>query len=129
MFAYRILYYWIWYGINICNYLSKIRNTFYNTTWSNTSIYDNLMWCKILTKLIMAKHPGESWALCTVPRIHFMYPCSIPIKAVAMNTPQSRSMKRAKNCSGANGSLAFFSSLYGLHVPVNQNLRSRSKSP
>jgi hypothetical protein len=33
------------------------------------------------------------------------------------------------NCSGANGSLAFFSSFFGLHVPVSQNRRSRSRSP
>ena len=46
-----------------------------------------------------------------------------------MNIPKNKSRKSAKNWSGAKGSLAFFSSLYGLHVPVSQNLRSRSKSP
>ena len=39
-------------------------------------------------------------------------------------------MKKAeRNCSGASGSLDLFSSFLGLHVPVNQNRRSRSKSP
>ena len=33
------------------------------------------------------------------------------------------------NCSGANGSLAFFSSFLGLQVPVSQNRRRRSRSP
>ena len=34
------------------------------------------------------------------------------------------SMKKSdKNCSGAKGSLAFFSSFFGLQVPVSQNRR------
>lgn len=33
------------------------------------------------------------------------------------------------NCSGASGSLAFFSSFLGLHVPVSQKRLKRSKSP
>ena len=43
--------------------------------------------------------------------------------------PHTSSTKAERNCSGASGSLAFFSSFLGLHVPVSQNRRRRSRSP
>ena len=43
--------------------------------------------------------------------------------------PQASSTKAERNCSGASGSDAFFSSFRGLHVPVSQKRRRRSRSP
>lgn len=51
------------------------------------------------------------------------------MRAVAKKMPHNNKKKADRNCSGANGSLAFFSSFLGLQVPVNQNRRRRSRSP
>ena len=43
--------------------------------------------------------------------------------------PHKSRKKADRNCSGAKGSEAFFSSFLGLQVPVSQNRLKRSKSP
>ena len=55
--------------------------------------------------------------------------CSRLQRPEARRAPHMRMKKADKNCSGARGSLDLFSSFLGLHVPVNQNLRSLSRSP
>ena len=85
--------------------------------------------CTILTKLTRLQQPAALSVL-TLPRLtHFMYACSKPMRPMAKRIPQSKRKKAERNCSGAKGSLAFFSSFLGLQVPVNQNLLSLSKSP
>ena len=81
-----------------------------------------------LTKLSKAQHPA--WSFLAIFLLnHLMYTCSSPMSPTASTTPQSRRRKAERNCSGARGSLAFFSSFLGLQVPVSQNLRRRSRSP
>ena len=51
------------------------------------------------------------------------------MRPAAKKMPQRSRIKAEMNCSGANGSEAFFSSFFGLHVPVSQKRRRRSRSP
>ena len=51
------------------------------------------------------------------------------MRPAARAMPHMSRRKAERNCSGASGSLAFFSSFFGLHVPVSQKRRSLSRSP